>query len=179
MNQSTNIVKNDLIFVMTLLILLVFNSSALADVPITILPNDKCEEVSLNENKINKIIKKNFDLDDTVLYEVKVNVLYKDSGELSHLVVYLLNNVDYSFEKTRVNLGKNYKVLSIETDYQETASEYESYQDDGYNQLYAQESIGLYQEAQLFKSVDENLQSVDMQDLIDGRPLVLVVSSCT
>jgi hypothetical protein len=35
------------------------------------------------------------------------------------------------------------------------------------------------QKAQLFKSVDENLQPVDMQDLINGRPLVLAVSSAT
>jgi len=48
-----------------------------------------------------------------------------------------------------------------------------------YNQPDVQEDIGLYQEAQLFKSLDEDLQPVDMQDLIDGRPLVLVVGSCT
>ena len=35
------------------------------------------------------------------------------------------------------------------------------------------------QKAKLFQSVDENLQHVDMADLIDGRPLVLVVGSCS
>jgi len=33
--------------------------------------------------------------------------------------------------------------------------------------------------ALLFDSVDENLNPVSMADMIDGRPLVLVVSSCT
>ena len=33
--------------------------------------------------------------------------------------------------------------------------------------------------ATLFKSVDENMNPIDMADLIDGKPLVLVVSSCS
>ncbi len=33
--------------------------------------------------------------------------------------------------------------------------------------------------ARLYDSVDENLNPVSMRDLVDGRPLVLVVSSCT
>ena len=35
------------------------------------------------------------------------------------------------------------------------------------------------QQAKLFKSIDENLKHVDMADLIDGRPLVLAVGSCS
>jgi len=35
------------------------------------------------------------------------------------------------------------------------------------------------QKAQLFRTVDENLQPVDMEKLIDGRPLVLIVGSCS
>lgn len=35
------------------------------------------------------------------------------------------------------------------------------------------------QKAKLFQSVDENLQHVDMAKLVDGRPLVLVVGSCS
>jgi hypothetical protein len=34
-------------------------------------------------------------------------------------------------------------------------------------------------EAPLFDSVDENFNPVSMADLIDGRPLVLAVSSCS
>ena len=34
-------------------------------------------------------------------------------------------------------------------------------------------------EGALFDSVDENLNPVSMADMIDGRPLVLAVSSCT
>jgi hypothetical protein len=34
-------------------------------------------------------------------------------------------------------------------------------------------------EAPLFNSVDENFNPVSMADKIDGRPLVLAVSSCT
>lgn len=34
-------------------------------------------------------------------------------------------------------------------------------------------------DAKLFKSVDENLQPVDMADLVKGKPLVLVVGSCS
>ena len=33
--------------------------------------------------------------------------------------------------------------------------------------------------APLFDSVDENFNPVSMADLIDGRPLVLAVSSCS
>ncbi len=33
--------------------------------------------------------------------------------------------------------------------------------------------------AELFDSVDENFNPVSMADLIDGKPLVLAVSSCT
>ena len=35
------------------------------------------------------------------------------------------------------------------------------------------------QEARLFRTIDENLQPVDMAKLIDGRPLVLLVGSCS
>ena len=35
------------------------------------------------------------------------------------------------------------------------------------------------QQARLFKSVDENLKHVDMAALVDGRPLVLMVGSCS
>ena len=34
-------------------------------------------------------------------------------------------------------------------------------------------------QAPLFDSIDENLNPVSMADLIDGRPLVLAVGSCT
>ena len=34
-------------------------------------------------------------------------------------------------------------------------------------------------EAPLFDSIDENLNPVSMTDMIDGRPLVLAVSSCS
>ena len=37
----------------------------------------------------------------------------------------------------------------------------------------------LGQEAPLFASIDEDLNPVDMADLIDGKPLVLVVSSAS
>lgn len=33
--------------------------------------------------------------------------------------------------------------------------------------------------AQLFTTVDENFNPVNMADLIDGRPLVLAVGSCS
>jgi len=33
--------------------------------------------------------------------------------------------------------------------------------------------------APLFESVDENLEPINMADMIDGKPLVLAVSSCT
>lgn len=35
------------------------------------------------------------------------------------------------------------------------------------------------QMAPLFKTVDENMQPIDMADLIDGRPLVLTVGSAS
>jgi len=44
-------------------------------------------------------------------------------------------------------------------------------------QSFADLSVG--DKATLFKSVDENMDSIDMADLIDGKPLVLVVSSCS
>jgi hypothetical protein len=34
-------------------------------------------------------------------------------------------------------------------------------------------------QALLFTSVDENLDPVDMRDMTEGRPLVLVVGSCS
>jgi len=34
-------------------------------------------------------------------------------------------------------------------------------------------------QAQLFKSVDENLKPVDMRDMIKDRPLVLIVGSAS
>ena len=37
----------------------------------------------------------------------------------------------------------------------------------------------LQAEAPFFDSVDENLNPVSMADKIDGKPLVLAVSSCT
>ena len=33
--------------------------------------------------------------------------------------------------------------------------------------------------AQMFVSIDENINPVDMNDYIDAKPLVLIVSSCT
>ena len=35
------------------------------------------------------------------------------------------------------------------------------------------------QQATLFESIDENMEPSDMADMIDGKPLVLIVSSCT
>ena len=35
------------------------------------------------------------------------------------------------------------------------------------------------QKAELFSTVNENLRPVDMARLIDGRPLVLLVGSCS
>ena len=40
-------------------------------------------------------------------------------------------------------------------------------------------TAGAQSRAPLFDSVDENFNPVSMADMIDGRPLVLVVSSCT
>jgi hypothetical protein len=35
------------------------------------------------------------------------------------------------------------------------------------------------EQAVLFESIDENLEHLSMDDLTNGKPLVLVVSSCT
>ena len=35
------------------------------------------------------------------------------------------------------------------------------------------------QKAILFDSIDENMKPVSMKDMVDGKPLVLVVSSCS
>lgn len=35
------------------------------------------------------------------------------------------------------------------------------------------------EKAELFRTVDENLQPVDMAQLVDGLPLVLLVGSCS
>ena len=44
-------------------------------------------------------------------------------------------------------------------------------------QAFADLSVG--DTATLFKSVNENMEPVDMADMIDGKPLVLVVSSAS
>ena len=43
--------------------------------------------------------------------------------------------------------------------------------------VHADHSVG--DQASLFASVDENMERVDMADMIDGKPLVLVVSSAS
>lgn len=44
-------------------------------------------------------------------------------------------------------------------------------------QVFADLSVG--DDATLFQSIDENMEPVDMADMIDGKPLVLVVSSAS
>ena len=39
--------------------------------------------------------------------------------------------------------------------------------------------VGVGDDAPMFASLDENMQPVDLADLIDGRPLVLVVGSAS
>jgi len=46
-------------------------------------------------------------------------------------------------------------------------------------QLPARADLRVGQKAELFRTVDENLQPVDMAELIVGRPLVLIVGSCS
>jgi hypothetical protein len=44
-------------------------------------------------------------------------------------------------------------------------------------QVFADLSVG--DDATLFQSIDEDMEPVDMADMIDGKPLVLVVSSAS
>ncbi|MHC4697047.1 MAG: hypothetical protein ACYTFA_09915 [Planctomycetota bacterium] len=44
---------------------------------------------------------------------------------------------------------------------------------------YSRQGYLIGAEAPLFDSVDENFNPVSMADLVDGRPLVLAVSSCS
>ncbi len=48
----------------------------------------------------------------------------------------------------------------------------------GAQPIYAQ-GLEVGEDAVLFESWDENEQMVDMADMIDGKPLVLVTGSCT
>lgn len=43
----------------------------------------------------------------------------------------------------------------------------------------ASAQVWIGDEAPLYRSIDENLQPVDMADMIDGRPLVIAVGSAS
>ncbi len=43
----------------------------------------------------------------------------------------------------------------------------------------AHADVGVGDEAPLFQTINENLEPVDMENMIDGRPLVLAVGSAS
>jgi hypothetical protein len=73
-------------------ILLIFVSSAFADVPVNIFPSSQyAAGGAQQDDTITEIIHQNLDLDDTVLHKVNVKIKYNDSGHPDHLIVYLLS----------------------------------------------------------------------------------------
>lgn len=85
-------------------IIFVFVSLAAPDAPTNIFPSNQWAACGTKEDKIEKIINKNFDLDDTVLHKVNVNILYNNSGSPNYLVGSLLSKTTYSRDTYRVNL---------------------------------------------------------------------------
>jgi hypothetical protein len=117
--------SRSVLFVLPLL--LVFISLAFADVPINIFPGSQSAAGGGQEDKIHQIVKQNFDLDDTILHKVNVKLLYDDSGNPDHLIVYLLSKHTYSYTTTRLNLNADYTVSSMVSNYEEQEEDY--YQD--------------------------------------------------
>ncbi|MCP3872267.1 MAG: hypothetical protein GY699_03815 [Desulfobacteraceae bacterium] len=109
--------KQCLIYILT--ILLILSASAWAQAPINIFPSESYGATNLKENKIKKIIKKNFSLDEAQVHKVNVKVIYEDSGDVDYLIVYILSSTTYGYETIRVDLTGNYSVTAIEENYQE------------------------------------------------------------
>ncbi|MCP4009521.1 MAG: hypothetical protein GY726_08400, partial [Proteobacteria bacterium] len=121
--------KQCLIYALTILLML--SVSAWAQAPINIFPSESYGASSLKQNKIKKIIKNNFNLNEAQVHKANVRVVYNDSGDVDYLIVYLLSSTTYSYETFRVDLTGNYQVTDIVYNYQDTAEtmaqEYDTY----------------------------------------------------
>ncbi|MCP3872265.1 MAG: hypothetical protein GY699_03805 [Desulfobacteraceae bacterium] len=113
--------KLKLCLIYTLTILLILSASAWALAPINIFPSESYGSSSLKVNKVKKIIKKKFNLNEAQVHKANVRVIYDNSGDVDYLVVYLLSSTSYSVETFRVNLTGNYQVTDIVYNYQDTA----------------------------------------------------------
>ncbi|MCP3875326.1 MAG: hypothetical protein GY699_19500, partial [Desulfobacteraceae bacterium] len=123
--------KLKLCLIYALTILLMLSASAWALAPINIFPSEIYGASSLNQNKVKRIIRKKFNLNEAQVHKANVRVVYDNSGDVGYLIVYLLSSTTYSYETFRVNLTGNYKVTDIVYNYQDTADitvqEYDAY----------------------------------------------------
>ncbi|MCP4748262.1 MAG: hypothetical protein GY874_19315 [Desulfobacteraceae bacterium] len=95
-------------------------SPVLAQVPIEILPDAQEGAKSLDVQKVHKIIRENFDInDDNGPYsKVKIEIVYDQAESPEHLLIYLLNKKYYTFETARIDLAEDLSVKDIIMNYE-------------------------------------------------------------
>ena len=90
-------------------------------IPITIYGSNHEGALTLDENQVVQIIQNQFALtnEDIQLAGIDVRVVYDDNNQPDYLVVHLKYRNTYTVETTQVKLHANYRVVSLQRNYQE------------------------------------------------------------
>ncbi|MBN2005643.1 MAG: hypothetical protein JXA21_19955, partial [Anaerolineae bacterium] len=99
--------------------------AAQGSIPVTILPSEHLGSKTLQADKVVQTVTDAFQLNsEKANYsEARVKVLYNSANEPEALIVYLLQKDTYLLETAKITLGKDYSVLSTETNYEEKATD--------------------------------------------------------
>lgn len=77
------------------------------------------DELAASQSRIVELVKKILNLSNDSSYrEVKISLIYNDQNVVKAILVYLLSSQHKSFETVKINLTDNFKVISIEKNYQ-------------------------------------------------------------
>ncbi len=116
--------RGSLIVLMAIsLLLLVFLSVSLAQVPVIFLQNTNWSAKEQQESRLRKIIDDEFSLSDERYLSVRVKTLCDDDGNTEAMLVYLLHRDTYLLDTALVKLGEDLEVLYVERNFDETPAE--------------------------------------------------------
>ncbi|MBX3710185.1 MAG: hypothetical protein KIT56_02650 [Gammaproteobacteria bacterium] len=104
-----------------LLFTLGYSLEAIAEPTITFI-HSKYSDSTVPTAKIARLVKENFDVNQ--FRQIKTQVIYNEQHQIDHVLVYLFSKKYHGFELVRMNLGKNFQVISVQEKYQLSKSDY-------------------------------------------------------
>lgn len=96
--------------------------SVMAESNITFLKS-KYNDANIPADKINQIVKQNFDI--AAFREIKVQFMHNDKHQVDHLLIYLFSKTHHLVEFSRMNIDANFNVISIQNNYHLSKSDYD------------------------------------------------------